>query len=184
MIRADAEFRQLRELRARVRELQDAAEVETAKLDALREETKRARAARDDRLHRLARADQIRIVASDTITSVGAMVLDWSWRRETIEGESLADDEVAAILRMAHLIDLLVRQAGVDLDDTAQEILLRMSRAPYFHEDPADPADPFADDDELGWLFGDEDHRATFSDGNVVKIELAHVLRRTQGHEL
>ena len=179
LIRADHEFRQLRELRARVRELQATAEIESAKVDALREETKRARAARDDRLHRLARANQIRIVASDTLTSVGAMVLDWSWRRETIEGESLNDDEVAAIRKMANLIDLLVRQAGVDLDDTAQEVLTRMSMAPWLHEGPADPADPFADDDELGWLFGDEAHR----DGNVVKIELAHMLRRLRGEQ-
>ena len=180
LIGAGPEFRQLRELRARVRELQDAAEIESAKLDALREETRRANAARDDRLHRLARADQIRIVASDTLTSVGAMVLDWSWRRETIEGESLNDDEVAAIRKMANLIDLLVRQARVELDDTAQEVLMRMSMAPWFHEEPEVP---FADDDVPEWLFGDEAHRSMFSDGNVVEIEFAHLLRRVRDEQ-
>ena len=110
------------------------------------------------------------------------MILDWSWRRETIEGESIADDEVAAIRKVAHLVDLLVRQAGVELDDTAQEVLMRMSMAPWFHEGPADPfaaADDEDELDELGWLFGDEAHR----DGNVVKIELAHVLRRLRDEQ-
>ena len=45
-----------------------------------------------------------------------------------------------------------------------------------------DELSPFADDDDddgfdEAWTFGDETHRATFSTGNVVKIELGYVLR-------